>query len=71
MRDRLVYSGKSTIDSWKDGNFMFDGGIKVPFEEIKALSSDREYGELVVKIHTPDGKTYEAKESIGVRIKPE
>lgn len=64
VRDRLVYSGSGTINSWKDGNFLFKGGIKIPFEDIKALPSDNEFGEIAVKIHTPDGKVFEAKSSL-------
>lgn len=71
VKDRKVYSGSGTIDSWKDGNFMFDGGIRIPFEDIKTVASDDEYGLLLIKIHTPDGKVYEAKQDFGVRIKPE
>ena len=70
VKDRKIYSGSGTIDSWKDGNFMFDGGIKVPFEDIKAGESDRDYGELYVKIYAND-KVYEAKSLMRVRIKPE
>jgi hypothetical protein len=69
VKDRIVYSGTGTIDSWKDGNFLFDGGIKIPFTDIKVLPSDNEFGWVFVKIHTPDGKVYEAKGD--VRIKPE
>lgn len=71
VKDRKVYSGTGKIDSWRDGNFMFDGGIKVSFEDIKTVTSDSDYGLLLVKIHTPDGKVYEAKQDFGVRIKPE
>ena len=71
VKDRKVYSGTGIIDSWKDGNFMFNGGIKVPFEDIKTVASDGDYGLLLIKIHTPDGKIYEAKQDFGVRIKPE
>jgi hypothetical protein len=71
VKDRLIYSGSGTIDSWKDGNFMFGGGIKISFEDIKAVESDKDYGELFIKIHTPDGKVFEAKDSMGIRIKPE
>lgn len=71
VKDRSIYSGTGTIDSWKDGNFMFDGGIKVSFDDIKAIESDSNYGALFVKIHTPDGRVFEAKDSLGIRIKPE
>ena len=71
VKDRLVYSGSGTIDSWKDGNFMFDGGIKISFDDIKSIESDSDYGELFVKIHTSDGKVFEAKNLMGIRIKPE
>jgi|SRR3989344_6180045 len=70
VKDRKIYSGSGTIDSWKDGNFMFDGGIKVPFEDIKAVESDSDYGTLYIKIPAND-KVYEAKSLMGVRIKPE
>lgn len=71
VKDRMVYSGSGSIDSWKDGNFMFDGGIKVSFDDIKAVESDSDYGALFVKIHTPDGQVFEAKDIMGTRIKPE
>jgi len=71
VKDRMVYSGSGTIDSWKDGNFMFDGGIKISFDDIKAVESDSDYGALFVKIHTPDGQVFEAKDTMGIRIKPE
>lgn len=71
VKDRLVYSGSSTIDSWKDGNFMFEGGIKIPFEDIKAIESDEDYGAIYVTVTLPDGRTIESKEDFGVRIKPE
>lgn len=71
VKDRKAYSGTGTINSWKDGNFMFSGGIKVPFEDITTVASDSEFGMVFVEIHLPDGRTLEAKEDIGVRIKPE
>lgn len=71
VNDRLVYSGSSTINSWKDGNFFFNGGIKILFEDIKTVASDKEYGRIIVTIHTPDGRSFEAKQDFGTRIKPE
>ncbi|MBE0517279.1 MAG: hypothetical protein IBX41_07835, partial [Methanophagales archaeon] len=44
VKDRLVYTGTATIDSWKDGNFLFEGGIKIPFEDINTVQSDEDYG---------------------------
>ncbi|MBI2548458.1 hypothetical protein HYW21_03845 [Candidatus Woesearchaeota archaeon] len=70
VKDRNIYNGSGIIDTWKDGNFMFDGGIKIPFDDIKVIESDRDYGELYVKIHANE-KVYEAKSLMGVRIKPE
>ncbi len=71
VKDRMIYSGSGTIDSWKDGNFMFDGGIKVSFDDIKSVESDSDYGALFIKIHTLNGQVFEAKDSLGIRIKPE
>lgn len=71
VNDRLVYSGTGTIDSWKDGNFFFNGGIKIPFEHINTVASDDDYGAIYTTVTLPDGRTIEAKEDFGVRIKPE
>ncbi len=71
VKDRMIYSGSGTITSWKDGNFLYNGGIKVPYTDIKAIASDSDYGQLYVKIHTPDAQVFEAKSLTGVRIKPE
>ncbi len=69
VKDKMVYIGTGKIDSWKDGNFMYKGGIKVPFEDIKTTPSDDDYGLILVKILMPDGKIYEANQEFGVRIK--
>ncbi|MFH1916774.1 MAG: hypothetical protein ABIJ21_05900 [Nanoarchaeota archaeon] len=70
VKIRKIYSGSGTIDNWRDGNFMYDGGIKIPFEDIKAVESDSDHGLLLIKIYA-NNKTYEAKSTMGVRIKPE
>lgn len=70
VKDRLIYNGTGKINSWKDGNFMFNGGIKVPFDDMNVVNSDDDYGEIIIRIHTPNGKTFEAKE-MDTRIKPE
>lgn len=70
VKDRQIYKGTGTITSWKDGNPFFQFGIKVPFEDVKTIASDREYGLVLVKIHTIDGKVYEAKNNY-IRIRPE
>jgi hypothetical protein len=70
VKDRLVYSGTATIDSWEDGNFIFDGGIKVPFENIKAAGSDSDYGWVYAAVSLPDGRTIEGVEKYA-RIKQE
>jgi len=71
VKDRLVYSGTATIDSWRDGNFMFEGGIKIPFENINTVDSDNDFGIIYTTITLPDGRTIEAKEDFGTRIKTE
>ena len=70
VKDRLAYSGTATIDSWKDGNFLFEGDIKIPFEDINTVGSDNDYGWVYATITLPDGKTIEAVEKFA-RIKPE
>ena len=70
VKDRLAYSGTATIDSWKDGNFFFEGGIKIPFEDINTVGSDEDYGWVYATITLPDGRTMEAVEKFA-RIKPE
>ena len=70
VKDRLVYTGTGKIDSWKDGNFMFKGGIKVSFDDMTTVQSDDDYGLLLVKIHTPDDLSFEA-ESGFARIQPD
>jgi hypothetical protein len=67
VKDRNLYSGTGKINSWKDGNFLYEGGIKIPFDEIKAVASDNQYGMVFVKIHTPAGKTFEAKASSAIK----
>lgn len=67
VKDRNIYSGVGKINSWKDGNFLYEGGIKIPFDEIKAVSSDSQYGMVFVKIHAPDGKIFEAKGSSAIK----
>ena len=71
VKGRLVYKGTATITSWKDGNFLLSGGIRIPFEDIKATEADPEWGIIYVRVHLPDGRIIEAKEDLGVRIKPE
>ena len=71
VKGRLVYKGTATITSWKDGNFLLSGGIRIPFEDIKVTKADPEWGIIYVKVHLPDGRVIEAKEDFGVRIKPE
>lgn len=70
VKDRLVYSGTGTIDSWKDGNFFFEGGIKIPFEDINTVESDEDYGWVYTTITLLDGRTIEARDEFA-RIKPE
>ncbi|MBC7343080.1 MAG: hypothetical protein H5U02_11690 [Clostridia bacterium] len=70
-KDRQVYAGSGTIDSWKDGNFMFTGsGIKVPFSDMKVRTSDDPFGLILVRVHLPNGKVLEAQEDMGVALKP-
>ncbi|WP_457549048.1 hypothetical protein [Archaeoglobus sp.] len=71
VKGRLVYKGTATITSWKDGNFLLSGGIRIPFEDIKTTEADPEWGIIYVKVHLPDGRIIEAKQDFGVRIKPE
>jgi hypothetical protein len=72
VKDRLVYSGTSSIDSWKDANFLFEGGIRVPFSAIKSTSSDSKYGRLYAKVVLPDGRTIEMKtDSAELKAPPE
>lgn len=61
VKDRKVYNGRGKIDSWRDGNFFTDEGIRVNFDDFQIRSSDT-YGILFVKIHTPDGRSFEAKQ---------
>jgi len=71
VKDRLVYSGTGEIDSWKDGNPFYSGGITIPYKDIKTVESDNSSGLLFVKIKLPDGRVMEAKEDFGVIIKAE
>lgn len=71
VKGRKVYSGTGTIDSWKDGNPFMDGGIKVSFDDINTVESDKQFGAILIKIHTPDGKVYEVDNDLVTRIKPE
>ena len=71
VKGRLVYSGTGTIDSWKDGNIFFNGGIKVSFDDIDTTPSDDDYGIIYTTTTLPDGRTIEAKETFGCRIKTE
>jgi len=66
----LVYSGIGTIDSGKDGNLFFEGGIKIPFEDINTVESDGDYGWVYTTITLPDRRTIEARDEFA-RIKPE
>lgn len=68
VKDRLVYSGTSSIDNWEDGNMFMEGGIKVPYSDINTVESDSEYGILYIKIYLPDGRVLEAKDEF-IRIK--
>ena len=70
VKDRLVYSGTGTINSWEDGNFFFAGGIKVSFEDISSLQSEDDYGWVYATITLPDGRTIEAVDKFA-RIKQE
>jgi len=71
IKDRFVYSGAGSINSWEDGNPFFSGsGIKVPYEQIKIKRSDKEYGIVYATVTLPDGRIIEAKDDF-VRIKPE
>ena len=42
VKGRFVYKGTATITSWKDGNFLLSGGIRIPFEDIKTTEADPE-----------------------------
>jgi len=53
VKDRVAYSGTGTIDSWKDGNILYSGGIQVPFDDI--TNYDMALGICFVTIHTPVG----------------
>ncbi len=68
VKGRLLFEGDSIIDSWEDGNFMFNGGIKLSFEDI--ASTEETYGMIYTTTKLPDGREIEAKET-GVRLKAE
>ena len=51
------------MDSWEDGNFILGKGIRVPVEDMN-IPSGKGIGLSFLKIHTPDGKTFEAKDDI-------
>ncbi|HEY3439703.1 MAG TPA: hypothetical protein VGK29_03080 [Paludibaculum sp.] len=61
VQGRNIYSGNGTIDSWKDGNFLYSGGIRVAYTDMTTQPADRDYGRLYATIHTPDGKNFTAK----------
>lgn len=70
VKDELVYSGSGVIDSWKDGNIFYSGsGIKVPFSEIQAESSDNQYGIIEITIQSQKHGEFRAK-SETVNINP-
>lgn len=68
INDRLLYTGSSKINSWKDGNFIYAGGIKIPYDQITSIASDQPYGRLYVIVTLPDGRRIESKDD-SVRIK--
>lgn len=46
--NKPIYEGYGSIDSWKDGNpFLFGGGIRVPFEDIKFKTIGRSEYEVI------------------------
>lgn len=73
VKNNKIYTGQGTIDSWKDGNFFYEGGIRVPFDEMESSTSDSDYGFLIIKIHLPDGRVLEAQSDpsteMGIRIR--
>ncbi|MGE0792870.1 MAG: hypothetical protein AB7V77_01665 [Candidatus Woesearchaeota archaeon] len=73
VKNNKIYTGQGTIDSWKDGNFMYDGGIKVAFDEMNEPDTTFDYGYILIKIHLPDGRVLEAlsdpSNDMGVRIR--
>jgi PKD repeat protein len=58
INDQMLYNGRSSISSSDDGNMFMGGGIRVPFESIAQIPN-KNYGRVIIKIHTPDGKIYE------------
>ncbi len=69
VKDRQIYNGTGMINSWYDGNMFMNGGIRVPFDDMNILESD-DYGYVFIRIHTPDGKTYEAESALPFSLKP-
>lgn len=69
IKDRVVYSKTSKINSWKDGDPRLDGGIKIPYTEIITEATDSGYGGVAVKIHLPDGAVQEASQDVGIQIR--
>ncbi|MBN1786671.1 MAG: hypothetical protein JW825_06785 [Candidatus Methanofastidiosa archaeon] len=61
VKDKIAYSGTGTIDSWKDGNILYSGGIRVPFDDI--TNYDMALGICLVTIHTPIGD-FEAEQGL-------
>ncbi len=60
VKDKLVYKGTGTINSWQDGNMFLNGGIQIPFADMNVPGGET-YGVTYVTVHTPDGKTYSDK----------
>ena len=42
---------------------MFSGGIRVPYAAMQTKPDDTSFGLLYVTIHTPDGRTFAAKDN--------
>lgn len=57
-KGQLIYRGTGTIKNWKDGNFLLEGAIRVPYKQM-SIPSDASYGRTYARVHTPDGKIYE------------
>ncbi len=58
QRDRVVFRGNGTIESWEDGHFLLGDGIRVPFESLD-VPAGVTYGWTYAKVFTPDGRAYE------------
>lgn len=57
---QVIYRGSGTITSWKDGDIMMTGGIRVPYEQMSFPSDVHvQWARTSVKVHTPDGKIIE------------